>query len=61
MIRDELSTVDFFYGRFYVDYWDNPDVYANERFVTELAKYPNYKRFGENFKAANMKYISSRK
>ena len=27
MISDELSSCDFFYGTFYVDYWDNPDVY----------------------------------
>jgi len=60
MIRNELSTCDFFWGRLYIDFFCRPDIYEKAKWDEWLAKCPNFKAFGERFKTANMNYISKR-
>jgi len=60
MIRNQLSTCDFFWGRLYLDIFCRHDIFDKAIFDKWLHKCPKFKAFGERFKAANMKYIFKR-
>ena len=55
--------IDFWAGALYCDKAANP-VNTNANHATcwaaVLKKYPNYKRFGEDFKAANRDWLNKR-
>ena len=51
MVRDELSTCDFFYGRLYVDFFSTNarSIYCKEKWLEWLAKCPNFEAYGKRF------------
>ena len=60
---DKLTVVDFWAGALYCDKAANPvNKNANHTacWATVLQKYPNFKRFGEDFKAANADWLNKR-
>ena len=60
---DELTVVDFWAGALYCDKVANPvNKNANKIacWAPVIQKYPNFKRFGEDFKAANADWLNKR-
>ena len=60
---DKLTVVDFWAGALYCDKAANPvNKNANHTacWATTFKKYPNFKRFGEDFKAANRDWLNKR-
>ena len=50
MIGDKIHTVDFFWGMFYVNFFDR-DIRPNpQRWDDCIAQYPKFKAYGERFK-----------
>ena len=60
LVGDDLTIADFWIGGFYTNYAANPIVYAPERWSALMDKHPNFKAYGERFKEANAKWLSSR-
>ena len=57
----ELKCADFWIGGLYTNFFNNPDIgFAKDRWTALLAKFPNFKAYGERFSSANEKWLSSR-
>ena len=57
---EKLTIADFMVGSLYVNYFTNPQVYEPENWEKVLAKFPNFKAYGERFAAANKVYLDQR-
>jgi len=66
LVSDQLTIADFYVGGLYTNLMGNPAVGApmapgaKEGYAELLAKYPNFKAYGERLVAANLKYLSHR-
>ena len=61
LFGDRLTIADFWIGGVYVNWASNPNiVYGKEQWAEFLKNNPNFERYGERFKAENLKYISKR-
>ena len=60
LVGDSWTIADFMVGSLYTDYFTNPDVYETENWAKVLSQFPNFKRYGEGFAAANADYLAER-
>ena len=59
LVGDKLTCADFWIGGLYTNFFNNADIgFAKDRWAAVLAKYPNFKAYGERFAAANQKWLS---
>ena len=57
---DNLTTCDFWIGGLYTNFLANPQCFAPERWAALLAKFPNFKAYGERYAEANKAFLESR-
>ena len=61
LFGDRLTIADFWIAGVYVNWASNPNIaYGKEQWAEFLKTNPSFVRYGERFKAENLKYISKR-
>lgn len=56
---NELTIADFCVGTLYTNYFANPLTYDGDKWQAVLAKFPNFKAYGERFARESEKYLNS--
>ena len=61
LVGAKLSPADFWIGGLYTNFFTNKDCsFGKDRWGALLAKFPNFKAYGERFAAANSAWLGSR-
>ena len=57
---DKLCCADFMVGNIYVTYATNPASYAQDKWEKLMNDFPNFKAYGERYRAANVAWLDKR-
>ena len=60
LLGDKLTTCDFMIGNMYVSLASNPASYGRDKWDGLLAQHPNFKAYGERYRAANSAWLNKR-